>query len=35
MLKKIGFDYAAEVAFGADLVARKYLELMHNKKIII
>ncbi len=32
MLRSVGFDRVAEVAFGADLVARKYLELMENEE---
>lgn len=28
MLRKMGFDYVVEVAFGADIVARKYKELL-------
>lgn len=32
MLKKLGFDRVNEVAFGADLVARKYRELLEQEK---
>jgi len=32
MLKSLGFDYAIEVAFGADLVAHEYRELYTNKE---
>ena len=31
MLLKLGFDRVNEVAFGADLVAKKYRELLHNQ----
>ena len=30
ILRKLGFDYVCEVAFGADLVAHKYKELIFN-----
>jgi iron only hydrogenase large subunit-like protein/nitrogen-specific signal transduction histidine kinase len=30
MIRKLGFDYVHEVAFGADLVAAKYKELFEN-----
>ncbi len=30
MLRKLGFNYVCEVAFGADLVAHKYKELIFN-----
>ena len=33
MLKKIGFDYVTEVAFGADLAAINYKELVESDKI--
>lgn len=32
MIRELGFDYVNEVAFGADIVAFKYLELFHNSK---
>lgn len=32
MLRKLGFDKVNEVAFGADLVAKKYRELLENDK---
>ncbi len=32
MLKKLGFDRGNEVAFGADLVARKYRELLEQER---
>jgi len=32
MIKALGFKYVCEVAFGADLVARKYLELLSDFK---
>ena len=31
MVRTLGFDYVFEVAFGADLVARKYKELLEKK----
>lgn len=31
MIKALGFDYVNEVAFGAELVANKYKELLHEK----
>lgn len=31
ILRKIGFDYVVEVAFGADLVSRKYKELIEKE----
>ncbi|GAB4285023.1 MAG: hypothetical protein Kow0029_31760 [Candidatus Rifleibacteriota bacterium] len=37
MLKKLGFKWVNEVAFGADLVAKKYKEMLnqkHNKQMI-
>lgn len=32
ILKKIGFDYVVEVAYGADLVANEYKKLLKNSK---
>lgn len=32
MLRKLGFDYVIEVAFGADLVSEKYRELYRNNR---
>jgi iron only hydrogenase large subunit-like protein len=34
MLLKLGFDRVNEVAFGADLVARKYRELLHSQSTV-
>ncbi len=34
MLRKLGFDYVNEVAFGADLVAKEYKNLMLSEKEI-
>ncbi|MFO8053891.1 MAG: [Fe-Fe] hydrogenase large subunit C-terminal domain-containing protein [Bacteroidales bacterium] len=31
MVRELGFDYVNEVAFGADLIAHKFKELMENK----
>ena len=31
MIKKLGFDYVVEVAFGADLVANEYKKIFDNK----
>ncbi len=32
MIRELGFDYVTEVAFGADLVARKYKEIFADKQ---